>query len=86
MASEYRDYLVWLHRSTRISVHPPALSIPIHELESDDEDLYDALTRVGVQLERAPLQNYIVSISIQKYAFSYIYICNYAATMIMDVL
>jgi hypothetical protein len=38
------NYLAWLHSSTRISVHPPLLSIPIDEEESDDEDPYDVMT------------------------------------------
>lgn len=62
--SEYREYLAWLHRSTRIRVHPPATSIPIDEIESDDEDRYDVWTRQGLQPERAPLQNYMVNISL----------------------
>jgi hypothetical protein len=48
----------------RIRVHPPLLSIPIDEGGSDDEDPYDEITRVGLQLERAPLEHYMVSISI----------------------
>lgn len=45
MLSDYRDYLAWLHSSTRISVHPPLSSIPIDEEESDDKDPYDVMTR-----------------------------------------
>ena len=62
MTSEYREYLEWLHRSTRISVHPPVPSIPIDEEGSDDDDPYDVMTRTSMQPERAPLENYMVSI------------------------
>jgi hypothetical protein len=65
MPSDYRDYLAWLHSSTRISVHPLLSSIPIYEEESDDEDPYNVMTRRSVQLQRAPLENYMVRISIQ---------------------
>jgi hypothetical protein len=60
VTNEYRAYLAWLHRSTKISVHPPLSSIPIDEQESDDEDPYDVMTRMSVQPQRAPLENYIV--------------------------
>jgi hypothetical protein len=61
LASEYREYLLWLHRSTRVHIKTPALAIPIYEGASDQEDPYDVRTRQGVQPERAPLQNYVVS-------------------------
>lgn len=61
VANEYREYLMWLHRSTRLHVKPPALSIPIDEGGSDDEDPYDVITRRGVQPKRAPLDNYMVT-------------------------
>jgi hypothetical protein len=48
VSSDYREYLAWLHRSTRINVHPLVLSIPIDEQESDDEDQYDLMTRTSV--------------------------------------
>jgi hypothetical protein len=41
------------------------LSIPIDEGESNDEDPYDIITRTGVQPERAPLENYMVSTKLQ---------------------
>jgi hypothetical protein len=63
--SDYREYLAWLHRSTRISVHPPISSIPIDEQGSDDDDPYDVMTRTSVQPQRVPLENYMVSISIE---------------------
>jgi hypothetical protein len=60
--NKYRAYLTWLHRSTRISVHPPLSSIPIDEEESDDEDPYDVMTRTSVQPQRVPLENYMVRV------------------------
>jgi hypothetical protein len=60
VTNECRAYLTWLHKSTRISVHPPLSSIPIDEQDSDDEDPYDVMTRTSVQPLRAPLENYIV--------------------------
>jgi hypothetical protein len=61
MTSEYCEYLAWLHRSTRIIVHPPVSSIPIDE-GNDADDPYDVMTRMSVQPQRAPLENYMVSI------------------------
>jgi hypothetical protein len=65
VTSDYREYLAWLHRSTRINVHPPVLSIPIDEQGSDDEHPYDVITRTSVKPQRAPLENYMVSVSIE---------------------
>ena len=65
VTSDYREYLAWLHRSTRISVHPPLSSIPVDEEGSNDDDPYDVITRMSVHLERVPLENYMVSISFQ---------------------
>ena len=48
VTSEYHEYLAWLHRSTRISVHPPLSSIPIDEEGSDDDDPYDVMTRTSM--------------------------------------
>ena len=62
VTNDYRAYLVCLHRSTRISVHPPLSIIPIDEEGSDDDDPYDVVTRTSVQIERAPLENYMVSV------------------------
>jgi hypothetical protein len=73
LSNEYREYLAWLHRSTRISVHPPLSSIPIDEEGSDDDDPYNVMTRTSVQQERAPLENYMVSISFQ--------LCLHAASL-----
>ena len=53
LSTEYREHLAWLHRSTRISVHPPLSSIPIDEEGSNDDDPYDVMTRTSVQLESA---------------------------------
>jgi hypothetical protein len=65
LPNEYREYLLWLHRTNIVHVKPPALSIPIDEGESDDEDPYDIITRTGVQPVRAPLENYMVSTKLQ---------------------
>ena len=65
-ASEYREYLKWLHRSTRIRVHPPLTNAPIDEGDSDADDPYDEITRQGSFPERAPLQNYMVLIDISN--------------------
>jgi hypothetical protein len=46
-------------------VHPPLSSIPIDEEESNNEDPFDVMTRRSVQPQRAPLENYMVRISIQ---------------------
>ena len=62
VTNDYYEYLAWLHRSTRITVHPPVSSIPIDEQGSDDEDPYDVMTRTSVQPQRAPLENYMVSV------------------------
>jgi hypothetical protein len=62
-AAEFREYLQYLHRSTRIRVHPTLTSAPIDEGDSDEDDPYDIVTRQGVFPERAPLQNYMVHIS-----------------------
>jgi hypothetical protein len=48
LANEYREYLLWLHRSTRVHVKPPSSIIPIDEGGSDEEDPYDVITRRGV--------------------------------------
>jgi hypothetical protein len=49
VSREYREYLAWLHKSTRISVHPPVSSIPIDEQGSDADNPYDEMTRTSVQ-------------------------------------
>ena len=65
VSSAYREYLAWLHRSTRITLRPPVSIIPIDEEGSDDDDPYDVMTRTSIQPQRAPLQNYMVNFSIQ---------------------
>ena len=62
MSSDYREYLAWLHRSTRITVHAPVLSIPIDAQGSDDDNPYDVMTRTSVQPQRVPLENYMACI------------------------
>ena len=62
VTNDYREYLAWLHRSTRITVHPPVSSIPIDEQGSDDKDPYDVMTRTSMQPQRVQLENYMVSI------------------------
>ena len=84
VANEYHQYLEWLHRSTKISVHPPLSSIPIDEGESDDDDPYDEITRVSVQPERAPLENYMVSISFEL-CLDVASLEKYVVMMIMNV-
>lgn len=48
VVSEYREYLMYLHRSTRVHVRPPMSTIPIVEGGSDEEEPYDLITRRGV--------------------------------------
>ena len=85
VTNDYRAYLAWLHRSIRISVHPSLSSIPIDEEGTDDDDPYDVMTRTSMQPERAPLENYMVSISFQLclHAAS---LEKYVVMMIMNVL
>ncbi|KXG19909.1 uncharacterized protein LOC110430692 [Sorghum bicolor] len=61
LVSEFREFLAWLHRSTRISVHQPLSSIPIDEEGSNDNDPYDLMTRTSMQPQQAPLENYMAS-------------------------
>ncbi|WVZ64417.1 hypothetical protein U9M48_013930, partial [Paspalum notatum var. saurae] len=53
------EYLRWLQAHTRVSLRPTADHRPISEVDSDEIDEYDTRTRRGVQLERAPLQDYM---------------------------
>ena len=85
MANEYHEYLAWLHMSTRIHVHPPVSSIPINKAENDEEDPYDLITRVGMQPQRAPLQNYMVSISFELCLDTSL-VVKYVLMMLMQVL
>lgn len=50
--NQYREYLAWLHRSTRMRVRPLLSNIHIDEGDNGDEDCYDKITR----LERALLK------------------------------
>ena len=65
VTNDYCAYLAWLHRSTRITVHPSVSSIPIDEQGSDDDDPYDVITRTSVPPQRASLENYMVSVRIE---------------------
>ena len=55
-------YLQWLHRSTRTHIQAPYTDKAIDEDENEDDiaDAYDDATRMETQLERAPLQRYVV--------------------------
>ena len=55
-------YLQWLHRSTRTHMQAPYTNKPIDEDEDEDDiaDAYDEVTRMETQLQRAPLQRYVV--------------------------
>jgi len=58
----FDEYLRWLHKSTKTHVKPPYTDVAIDEdLEEDViEDVYDVTTREDTQLQRAPLQRYVV--------------------------
>ena len=58
----FDEYLRWLHRSTRTHVKPPYTDVVIDEDSEEDviEDVYDVTTREDTQLQRAPLQRYVV--------------------------
>ena len=63
----YREYLRWLHDSSRLAIKPPRVAVGAEDLsDSDDEDdlvdEYDQITRHSRQPERAPLHNYMVFI------------------------
>ena len=60
-------------------------SIPIDEEGSDDDDPYDVMTRMSMQPERVPLENYMLSISFELclHAAS---LENYMVMMIMHVI
>ena len=63
--NHYKEYLRWFHSVTRVSIKPPRSTEPIedHADTDDDDDIideYDDITRIGVQHERGPLQNYMV--------------------------
>ena len=58
----FNRYLQWLHRSTRTHIQAPYTNRPIDEDEDEDDiaDAYDEATRMETQLQRAPLQRYMV--------------------------
>ena len=57
----FDEYLRWLHRSTRTHIKPPYTEEAIDE--DDEEDVYDVATRDDTQLQRAPLERYVVRYS-----------------------
>ena len=58
----FDEYLRWLHRSTRTHIKPSYTEEAIDEDNEEDviEDVYDVATREDTQLQRAPLQRYVV--------------------------
>ena len=58
----FDEYLRWLHKSTRTHIKPPYTDVAIDDDSEEDviEDVYDVTTREDTQLERAPLQRYVV--------------------------
>ena len=59
----YDKYLQWLHRSTRVHL---LQAVPDHPIGEDSEeeavqDEYDQMTRLGTQVQKAPMQIYVVS-------------------------
>ena len=58
----FDEYLRWLHRSTRTHIKPPYTEEAIDENDEEDviKDVYDVTTRDDTQLQRAPLQRYVV--------------------------
>ena len=58
----FDEYLRWLHRSTRTHIKPPYTEEAIDEDSKEDmiEDVYNVATRADTQLQRAPLQRYMV--------------------------
>ncbi|WVZ88641.1 hypothetical protein U9M48_035138 [Paspalum notatum var. saurae] len=53
------EYLRWLQAHSRVRLRPSSDHRPICEVDSDDSDEYDTRTRLGVQPERAPVQDYV---------------------------
>ena len=58
----FDEYPRWLHRSTRTHIKPPYTEEAIDGDSKEDmiEDVYDVATREDTQLQRAPLQRYVV--------------------------
>ena len=61
----FDEYLRWLYRSTRTHIMPTYTEVAIDEDDEEDviEDVYDVATRDDTQLQRAPLQRYVVRYS-----------------------
>ena len=62
----FTTYLEWLHTHTRTHLKP---ALAAQRLGSDStthvpEDEYDVRTREGTQVDRAPVERYVVSIPI----------------------
>ena len=61
----FDEYLRWLHKSMRTHIKPSYTEEAIDEDDEEDviEDVYDVATRDDTQLQRAPLQRYVVRYS-----------------------
>jgi len=61
----FDEYLRWFHGSTRTHIKPSYTEEAIDEDDEEDviEDVYDVATRDDTQLQRAPLQRYVVRYS-----------------------
>jgi hypothetical protein len=62
---QYKEYLWWLHQSSRLFLNPVYTEEHIAELpdSNDDNDIvdeYNDMTQQGTQPQRAPFQNYVV--------------------------
>ena len=69
----FDEYPRWLHRSTRTHIKPPHIEEAIDEDDEEDviEDVYDVATRDDTQLQRAPLQRYVVRYSNGTICYSF---------------
>ena len=69
----FDEYLWWLHRSTRTHIRPPYTEEVIDEDDEEDviKDVYDVATRDDTQLQRAPLQKYMVRYSNGTICYSF---------------
>ena len=58
----FNTYLQWLHRTTGTHIRGPYKdsAIDADEVEEDIADEYDEATRLDTQLQRGPLQRYLV--------------------------
>ena len=63
-ATQFNQYLEWLHRSSRLRLRLPYSQQDIAEADSDEDadivDPYDAVTREAELAERGPLEGYVV--------------------------